>query len=235
MNDSFLKELKKLQRTYMKMGITVSDQIYQSIKSFTDNDQKLARKIVEKDNKVNDEEVDLEKESLNLIALKQPVANNFRAIISLLKASSDLERIGDHASTIARETLRLRTENRMPDVNASISQMSLKIRGMLESSLDAYVHEDEQAARLIAEEDLLIDKKFVLAKNIIISDIEKDNNKIELVSSYLMVVRLLERIGDHIVNLSEWIVYNSTGKIVELNPGKIEPDLIAEEIKKDIK
>ncbi|TPR39453.1 phosphate signaling complex protein PhoU [Apilactobacillus micheneri] len=235
MNDSFLKELKKLQRTYMKMGITVSDQIYQSIKSFTDNDQKLARKIVEKDTKVNDEEVDLEKESLNLIALKQPVANNFRAIISLLKASSDLERIGDHASTIARETLRLKTENRMPDVNASISQMSLKIRGMLESSLDAYVHEDEQAARLIAEEDLLIDKKFVLAKNIIIADIEKDNNKIELVSSYLMVVRLLERIGDHIVNLSEWIVYNSTGKIVELNPGKIEPDLIAEEIKKDIK
>ncbi|TPR24767.1 phosphate transport system regulatory protein PhoU [Apilactobacillus micheneri] len=235
MNDSFLKELKKLQRTYMKMGITVSDQIYQSIKSFTDNDQKLARKIVEKDTKVNDEEVDLEKESLNLIALKQPVANNFRAIISLLKASSDLERIGDHASTIARETLRLKTENRMPDVNASISQMSLKIRGMLESSLDAYVHEDEQAARLIAEEDLLIDKKFVLAKNIIITDIEKDNNKIELVSSYLMVVRLLERIGDHIVNLSEWIVYNSTGKIVELNPGKIEPDLIAEEIKKDIK
>ncbi|TPR40853.1 phosphate signaling complex protein PhoU [Apilactobacillus micheneri] len=235
MNDSFLKELKKLQRTYMKMGITVSDQIYQSIKSFTDNDQKLARKIVEKDTKVNDEEVDLEKKSLNLIALKQPVANNFRAIISLLKASSDLERIGDHASTIARETLRLKTENRMPDVNASISQMSLKIRGMLESSLDAYVHEDEQAARLIAEEDLLIDKKFVLAKNIIIADIEKDNNKIELVSSYLMVVRLLERIGDHIVNLSEWIVYNSTGKIVELNPGKIEPDLIAEEIKKDIK
>lgn len=235
MNDSFLKELKKLQRTYMKMGITVSDQIYQSIKSFTDNDQKLARKIVEKDTKVNDEEVDLEKESLNLIALKQPVANNFRAIISLLKASSDLERIGDHASTIARETLRLKTRNRMPDVNAAISQMSLKIRGMLESSLDAYVHEDEQAARLIAEEDLLIDKKFVLAKNIIIADIEKDNNKIELVSSYLMVVRLLERIGDHIVNLSEWIVYNSTGKIVELNPGKIEPDLIAEEIKKDIK
>lgn len=235
MNDSFLKELKKLQRTYMKMGITVSDQIYQSIKSFTDNDQKLARRIVEKDTKVNNEEVDLEKESLNLIALKQPVANNFRAIISLLKASSDLERIGDHASTIARETLRLKTENRMPDVNASISQMSLKIRGMLESSLDAYVHEDEQAARLIAEEDLLIDKKFVLAKNIIIADIEKDNNKIELVSSYLMVVRLLERIGDHIVNLSEWIVYNSTGKIVELNPGKIEPDLIAEEIKKEIK
>ncbi|WP_105956328.1 phosphate signaling complex protein PhoU [Apilactobacillus quenuiae] len=235
MNDSFLKELKKLQRTYMKMGITVSDQIYQSIKSFIDNDKKLARKIVEKDTKVNDEEVDLEKESLNLIALKQPVANNFRAIISLLKASSDLERIGDHASTIARETLRLKTENRMPDVNDAISQMSLKIRGMLESSLDAYVHEDEQAARLIAEEDLLIDKKFVLAKDIIIKDIEKDTNKIELVSSYLMVVRLLERIGDHIVNLSEWIVYNSTGKIVELNPGKIEPDLIAEEIKKDIK
>ncbi|TPR21308.1 phosphate transport system regulatory protein PhoU [Apilactobacillus timberlakei] len=235
MNDSFLKALKKLQRTYMKMGITVSDQIYQSIKSFIDNDKKLARKIVEKDTKVNDEEVDLEKESLNLIALKQPVANNFRAIISLLKASSDLERIGDHASTIARETLRLKTENRMHDVNDAISQMSLKIRGMLESSLDAYVHEDEQAARLIAEEDLLVDKKFVLAKNIIIADIEKDNNKIELVSSYLMVVRLLERIGDHIVNLSEWIVYNSTGKIVELNPGKIEPDLIAEEIKKDIK
>ncbi|UQS85582.1 phosphate signaling complex protein PhoU [Apilactobacillus apisilvae] len=235
MNESFLNELKKLQRTYMKMGITVSDQIYQSIKSFTDNDQVLANKIVKKDSKINDEEVDLEKESLNLIALKQPVANNFRAIISLLKASSDLERIGDHASTIARETLRLNTKNRMPDVNEAINQMSLKIRGMLEYSLDAYVHEDEQAARLIAEEDLLIDKKFVLAKNIIIDNIEKDQNKIELVTSYLMVVRLLERIGDHIVNLSEWIVYNATGKIVELNPGKIEPELIAKELKQELK
>ncbi len=83
----------------------------------------------------------------------------------------------------------------------------------------------------MAQEDILIDKKFVLAKNLIVSEMEKNSDKIELATIYLMVVRYLERIGDHIVNLSEWIVYNATGKIVELNPGKIEPELIAKELK----
>ncbi len=235
MSQTFNDKLKLLQQTYMKMGINVSDQIYQSIKAFTENNQKLANEIVNRDSKVNDEEVDLEKEALNLIALRQPVASNFRSIITLLKASSDLERIGDHASSIARETLRINTESRIPEVNEAINQMALKIRGMLESSLDAYVHSDQEAAKLVAQEDILIDKKFVLAKNLIVSEMEKNSDKIELATIYLMVVRYLERIGDHIVNLSEWIVYNSTGKIVELNPGKIEPELIAKELKNNPK
>lgn len=231
MSESFNDRLKLLQQTYMKMGINVSDQIYKAVKAFIEDSQPLAKTVVNYDKKINEEEIDLEKEALNLIALRQPVASNFRAIITLLKASSDLERIGDHASSIAREALRVTKVVRVPAVNDVVNQMSVKVRGMLESSLDAYVHQDSEAARLVAQEDLLIDKKFVLAKTLIINVMETNSENIEILAVYLMVVRLLERIGDHIVNLSEWIVYNSTGKIVELNPGKIEPDLIAQELK----
>ncbi|MHA8138121.1 phosphate signaling complex protein PhoU [Lactobacillaceae bacterium Scapto_B20] len=231
MHDAFLEELKKLQSTFMNMGINVSEQIYQASTTFLNHNKSEAKKIVNDDTQVNTEEVDLEKEALNLIALQQPVAAYFRQIICILKASSDLERIGDHASSIAQETLRMKKKQKLADVDEIISKMTLKIREMLEATLDAYLHENESAAKLIAQDDLTIDKYFVESRNLIIAEIEKDTKKIPSAASYLLVIRLLERIGDHIVNLDEWVVYNHSGKLVELNPGKIEPDLIKKELK----
>ena len=94
MHEIFYDELRKLKVRFMEMGINVSEQIYRSTKSFIEHDKELANEIVNDDQEINSGEIQLENQALKLIALQQPVASDFRTIVSVLKASSDLERIG---------------------------------------------------------------------------------------------------------------------------------------------
>lgn len=93
----------------------------------------MAQSVIDEDVQTNTDEMKLEKQALSLIALQQPVATDFRVIISILKASSDLERIGDHAVSIARETIRVKGNPRIPKVEKSIAKMTEEVRHMLES------------------------------------------------------------------------------------------------------
>ncbi len=90
----FDEELKKLRTRFMEMGIDASEQIYKAAKAFTDHDSALAREVLATDAQINDEEISLEKRALKLMALQQPLASDFRKIISILKASNDVERLG---------------------------------------------------------------------------------------------------------------------------------------------
>ncbi|KRM60301.1 phosphate uptake regulator PhoU [Paucilactobacillus vaccinostercus DSM 20634] len=210
----------------MEMGINISEQIYQATSAFTQYDKKLAQQVIDDDQRTNSEEIFLEKEALKLIALQQPVASDFREIISILKASSDLERIGDHAVNIARETLNTSDQKNDVKIEKQIGKMAGDIRKMLEQVMDAYVNRDERQARKGAEKDLKIDQQYIDIRKAVTNAIESQETTAERGSSYLMIDRLLERIGDHIVNLCEWVVYNQSGKIVELNAGKISPELL---------
>lgn len=226
MHELFSDELKKLRGRFMEMGINVSEQIYTATKSFIDHDLSLAQQVIDEDKTTNQEEVGLEERALKLIALQQPVASDFRSIISILKASTDLERMGDYATSIAQETIRVKGNRRVNAIEESINEMTGLVRQMLEQGLDAYVHNDEKAARKVAKLDLEIDKEYILIRNNITAAMQQDSETVIANSGYMMVVRLLERMGDHIVNLSEWIVYNASGELVELNPGKKDPEMV---------
>ena len=210
MHEIFYDELRKLNVRFMEMGINVSEQIYRSTKAFIEHDKELANEVVSDDQEINGGEMRLENQALKLIALQQPVASDFRTIVSVLKASSDLERIGDHAVSIARETILVKGNPRVPQIEEKISAMTADIRKMLEQVLDAYVKADEKNARNIAQEDKKIDEQYKVCRDLIVKTAVAT-------SSYLLVARLLERIGDHIVNLSEWIVYSKNGHLVELS------------------
>lgn len=201
----------------MEMGINVSEQIYRSTKAFIEHDKELANEVVSDDQEINGGEMQLENQALKLIALQQPVASDFRTIVSVLKASSDLERIGDHAVSIAKETILVKGNPRVPQIEEKISAMTADIRKMLEQVLDAYVKADEKSARNIAQEDKKIDEQYKVCRDLIVKEMQHETKTAVATSSYLLVARLLERIGDHIVNLSEWIVYSKNGHLVELN------------------
>lgn len=217
MHEIFYDELRKLNVRFMEMGINVSEQIYRSTKSFIEHDKELANEIVNDDQEINSGEIQLENQDLKLIALQQPVASDFRTIVSVLKASSDLERIGDHAVSIAKETILVKGNPRVPQIEEKISAMTADIRKMLEQVLDAYVKADEKSARNIAQEDKKIDEQYKVCRDLIVKEMQHETKTAVATSSYLLVARLLERIGDHIVNLSEWIVYSKNGHLVELN------------------
>ncbi|MDF7638380.1 phosphate signaling complex protein PhoU [Lactobacillus sp. ESL0791] len=222
MHEIFLDELKKLNEQFMEMGVFVNDQIDQGTRAFVDHDKKTAKGMIENAVEIPKKSLRIEKKSLDLIALQQPVATDFRVVISILKATTDLERIGENALSIALETVRLKGNPRIPDVEEIISGMTHQVRHMLIQILTAYVQDDEKMARLVVSSHELVIKDYIKARKLIVDGIEKDPNAAVASASYFVVIRLLERIGDHIVNLAGWVVYKTTGKLIELNDPKKE-------------
>lgn len=219
MHEIFLDELKKLNTQFMKMGVSVNDAIDHATRAFVDHDKKTSQKMVDNEERIPEESLDIQKKALKLMALQQPVATDFRVVISILKATTDLERIGENAMSIAWETIRVKGNPRIPEVEEIISSMTHDVRHMLIQVLTAYVQDDEKMAKEVAAKDTKIDEAYVKARKLIVDGIENDPSKAVASSSYFVVTRLLERIGDHIVNLAMWVVYKTTGELNELvNP-----------------
>ena len=225
----FDDELKRLRGRFMEMGIDASEQIYQATKAFNEKDAQLARQVLENDHQLNDEEIQLEKQALKLMALQQPVATDFRKIISILKASSDVERLGDYAAHIARAGIRLSAD----EADEQVEKQMMIVRQMLEKVMDAYVYTDEQKAYEVANEDLQVDLIYVQQQDAIMDALVKLREDVKSYGTYLSVIRYLERAGDHIVNLAEWIIYSGSGKLVELTPGKADPAMVKRKLKED--
>ncbi|WP_242368776.1 phosphate signaling complex protein PhoU [Lactobacillus intestinalis] len=219
MHEIFLDELKKLNTQFMEMGVSVNDAIDHATRAFVDHDKKTSQKMVDDEERIPEESLNIQKKALKLMALQQPVATDFRVVISILKATTDLERIGENAMSIAWETIRVKGNPRIPEVEEIISSMTHDVRHMLIQVLTAYVQDDEKMAKEVAAKDTKIDEAYVKARKLIVDGIENDPSRAVASSSYFVVTRLLERIGDHIVNLAMWVVYKTTGELNELvNP-----------------
>lgn len=220
MRSTLINEMKKLNVSFVEMGMQTNEQIYKAVNAFLNHDERLASTVTKSDISINNDEISLEKLALRVMALQQPVANDFREVVTVLKASADLERIGDHAAGIARETVDYEDDYSFKAINKELEAMTAQVRTMLERVVDAYVRKDVLLAKELAKDDLEVDKYYMKVRQAIIPVVEKDPDMAKSASSYLLVTRLLERIGDHIVNISEWVVYKETGKIVELNLAK---------------
>src|SRR5699024_10040726 len=157
MHEIFLDELKKLNTQFMEMGVLVNDDIDHATRAFVDHDKKTAQSMV-------DDEAKIHKQALKLMALQQTVATDFRVVISILKATTDLERIGENAMSIALETIRVKGNPRIPEVEEIISNMTHNVRHMLIQVLTAYVQDDEKMAREVASRDSMIDHDYVRAR-----------------------------------------------------------------------
>ena len=221
MHEIFLDELKKLNTQFMEMGVFVNDDIDDATRAFVDHDKKKAQLMIDDEAKIPHESLDIQKKALKLMALQQAVATDFRVVISILKATTDLERIGENAMSIALETIRVKGNPRIPEVEEIISRMTHNVRHMLIQVLTAYVQDDDRMAKEVAGRDTEIDEDYVKARKLIVDGIENDPTAAVASSSYFVVTRLLERIGDHIVNLAMWVVYKTTGELTELsNPSE---------------
>ncbi|ANZ61059.1 hypothetical protein AYR62_10755 [Secundilactobacillus paracollinoides] len=226
MQTHFLEMFHTLNDHFTEMGQHVNQQINRATQAFVDHDQGKANLVITTDQQINKAEVQLEKEALELIALQQPFADNFRAVISILKASADLERIGDHATGIARETLRLKSSVRNADIEKAVADLSELIRSMLADILEATAELNTELAISVAHQDLQVDEQYVRIRHTVSTTLQQEPDMAQVSSGYLLVVKILERIGDHIVNLAEEVVYNVDGEIVELNLGKTQPELV---------
>lgn len=217
LRSQFEEELLNLHNQFYEMGMMVSNVVHKSVRAYTNHDKKLAQEVIDFDIHINDMEVALEKKSFEMIALQQPVTTDLRMIITVMKASSDLERMADHAVSIAKSTIRLKGQTRIPEIEKDISDMSDYVKKMVDNVLVAYVKSDEKDARLIAKMDTRVNQYFDHIYQGAIKSMQEKPETIISGTDYLHVATYLERIGDYVTNICEWIVYLTTGKIIELS------------------
>lgn len=216
LRSQFEEELDKLHNQFYAMGTEVLTQINKTVRAFVSHDRDLAKEVIESDEVVNNFETKLEKKSLEIIALQQPVSHDLRTVITVLKASSDVERMGDHASAIAKATIRMKGEERIPEVEAEIKKMGKAVKYMVEDALEVYMTGDEEKAYEIAARDEEIDNMFKDIQALAVERIREQPETVLAGKEYFQVLIYLERIGDYAKNVCEWVVYLKTGKIIEL-------------------
>ncbi|EUJ18134.1 phosphate signaling complex protein PhoU [Listeria aquatica] len=212
----FTEQLNDLHQHLLEMGMLVNEAIFKAMKSLSERDIKLADQVVAEDKAINNMELSLEQGSFELIALQQPVGTDLRKIVTVLKASSDLERMGDHAVSIAKATIRLGDSKVLKPI-PEIPEMGELVKSMLHDVLNAYLAGDAVAAREIAARDNDVDKLHRVVSRKCIEQMQENAEHLEEISHLLFVAQNLERIGDYITNISEWIVYLDSGEIEELN------------------
>ena len=212
----FEEDLEKLHNQFYAMGNEVLSQINRTVRAFVTHDRELARQVIEDDAEVNDYEVKLEKKALEIIALQQPVSQDLRTVITVLKASSDLERMGDHAVSIAKATVRMKGEVRIESVEDAISKMGRDVKNFVEETLNVYLNGNVDQAYAVAAMDDKINQYFDDIRDLATEEIKQNPELIVTGRDYFQVISYLERIGDYAKNICEWVVYFETGKIIEL-------------------
>lgn len=210
-------ELGQLRSLVLEMGGLVIDQIHVAVKSLQNEDLELARKVVDRDHVVNGLDVKANEQIVNLIALRQPVANDLRLVIAIAKAVSDLERIGDEAVKVARMALRIYdsdTQSPNKKLMRDIRVMAEIARTMLRRSLDAFDRMDLESAVGLAQEDEELDNEFQSAMRRLATFVMEDSRNVGHALNVVFIIKALERIGDHAKNISEYVVFQVKGKDV---------------------
>jgi phosphate transport system protein len=191
----------------------VEDNVQRAVAALIAFDDHLADRIIAEDMEVDQLEVDIEEECLKILALYQPVANDLRFVIAVLKINNDLERIGDEAVNIAERALFLAHHERV-EVNFDFVAMATKAQAMLRNSLDALVACDSQQARGVGMADDEVDELNRQAYVHIQRAIKHHPEKVAQFVHYLTVSRHLERIADYATNIAEDVVYMIDGEVI---------------------
>lgn len=213
---SFHLELEELQQDLLRMGSLVEKAIAEAVRSLAERDLELAEKVVAGDDLIDDMELDIENRCLRLLALQQPMASDLRVIGTALKIVTDLERMADHASDIAKVTIRLQGQPLIKPL-VDIPRMATIAREMTRQSLDAFVQRDVNMALAMIESDHEVDHLYSQVFRELLTYMMEDPRTIQQATYLLFVAMYLERIADHATNLGEWIIYMVTGEKKELN------------------
>ena len=216
MRQTFHQEIEALQNDILRMGTMVEESIQRAVESLAAGNLEGARRVVDGDDAIDDLNVDIEKRSLTLLALQQPIASDLRFIGTALKIVTDLERMADHAVDIAKVAIRLDGDPLIKPL-IDIPRMADLVRRMTRDSLKAFVQRDTAAAlQMIALDDDLDHLYSQIFRELLVI-MMNDPATIKQATYLLFVAQYLERIGDHCTNLGEWIIYMVTGEIKDLN------------------
>ena len=207
------KELEQLEKQLLTLTAVVEESVQQAIKALSGHNRELAQKVIDTDDHINRLEVDLEEECLKVLALHQPVANDLRMIVAVLKINNDLERIADQAANICERALAISESPKMI-CPLELDKMGEKVIDMLEKALDSLVNADLKMARNVLELDDEVDAIHSGNYKSFKDYVRHHPDSVDIVLSYLTVSRHLERVADLATNIAEDVIYLNQGTIV---------------------
>ena len=205
----FDEQLELLNRELIEMGALCEQVISMAARALMSGDTKLAAQITPLDGEIDQMERDVESRCLKLLLQQQPVAKDLRQVSAALKMVTDMERIGDQASDIAEIIGFLK--GRGGEDCAFIGQMGEATIRMVSGSIDAFVRRDTKLADEVIAHDDIVDAYFLKVKTALIQYIAASPDDGEYALDLLMIAKYFERIGDHAVNIAEWVLFSVTG------------------------
>jgi phosphate transport system protein len=202
----FKEELEELKANLLKMATLVEETIYDVAQSLVKRDSELAKKTFEMKDEIHSVEITIDSMCLKLLALKQPMAADFRFISSAMKITTDLERMEDQAVNIAKHALSLNQEPQLKPY-IDISKMAEIAQSMVKDVINAFVNRDSSLARSVWERDDLVDKLNDQVMKELLTYVTDDPKTITRAVHLMIVCRCLERIGDHAANIAEDVIF----------------------------
>ncbi|HEV8078465.1 MAG TPA: phosphate signaling complex protein PhoU [Marinobacter sp.] len=210
----FNNELLELKTRFLEMGGLVEAQIGNAVQALTTSDGTLAEEVRAGDLTVDQMEIDIDEESILIVARRQPTARDLRLVIAVIKMVADLERVGDEAKKIAKLTLKLEEEGQGQASWggwAEVRHIGNHVQSMLHDSLDAFARLDADQALTVMKEDKRVDEEYQAASRALLTHMMEDTRNISRCMSIMLVLRALERVGDHACNIAENVIFMVKG------------------------
>lgn len=209
MRSRFDEQLALLNKELIEMGAMCEESINMATRALSECDKELAKKVAPLDIEIDQKEREIESMCLKLLLQQQPVAKDLRQVSAALKMITDMERIGDQAEDIAEIVTYL--DGRSSAQIGLLKEMAAAAIKMVTQSVDAYVKHDTILAEQVISDDDTVDEYFDRVKRMLIDKIAHDPNEGEHAIDLMMIAKYFERIGDHAVNIAEWVIFSVTG------------------------
>jgi len=219
---SFDQELLLLDKKIAQMGGLAERLLAQAFDSLEKRDPKLGESVVASDRAIDQLERELQEQTIQMIARRQPVANDLRHIMTVLKIAGDLERTGDLAKNIAKRALAVSGENHPKSLMNGLKHMTELALRQLKDVLDAYAERDAEKALAVWRHDERIDAMFNSLFRELLTYMMEDPRNIGLCTHLLFGAKNIERIGDHTTNIAETIHYLVTGEALDAARPKLD-------------
>ena len=208
------RQINKLKKLILQLCTRVEEAVQGAIQAIQTHNIQLANQVIQSDEIINEAEIDVEEECLHTLALHQPVAQDLRYVVAILKINNDLERIADLAVNIAKQANYLAEEERIDDVPYDLTGMTRTVQTMLQRSIEALLNIDTDLAQSVRDTDDEVDHIHRQMYQQVEERLRKNPQHARQLIHFLGISRQLERIADLTVNIAEDVVYLAKGEIV---------------------
>lgn len=208
----FNEDLEHVRSDVLRMGGLVEAQFDDAIKSLAEGDSELGLRVAEDDYKINRMEVSIDEQCSRILAMRSPTAGDLRLVLAIIKAITDLERIGDEAEKIAVLSSRLASVERPSTNYRELRNLARHVKQMLRGTLDAFARLDAKQAIKVVKMDDAVDEEYESIYRQGVTFMMEDPRTITRVMDTTWVARSLERIGDHCKNICEYVMFMVYGK-----------------------